>query len=109
MLEAIINGRYYWVPMHRLKLVKIDPPEDLRDLVWLPAHFMLTNGGEIVGMIPTRYAGSETHDDSQIRLARRTEWLEKGEGVFEGLGQRILATDADEYPLLSVRQIQFGE
>ena len=78
MLEAIVNGRYYWVPMHRLKQVDIDPPEDLRDLVWLPAHFMLANGGEIVGMIPTRYAGSETHDDSQIRLARRTEWRETG-------------------------------
>lgn len=109
MLEAIVNGRYYWVPMHRLKIVKLDPPEDLRDLVWLPANFMFANGGETVAMIPTRYAGSESHDDSQIRLARRTEWREPAEGVYEGLGQRILATDADEYPLLAVRQIQFGD
>jgi type VI secretion system protein ImpE len=109
MLEAIVNGRYYWVPMHRLSLVKLDPPEDLRDLVWLPAHFLLTNGGEIVAMIPTRYPGSETQDDSQIRLSRRTEWRETAAGVYEGLGQRILVTDADEYPLLNVRQIQFGE
>jgi type VI secretion system protein ImpE len=109
MLEAIINGRYYWVPMHRLKRVDIEAPEDLRDLVWAPAHFQLANGGETVGMIPSRYAGSESHEDSQIRLARRTDWLEPAEGVFEGLGQRILATDAGEYPLLSLRQIQFGE
>ncbi len=109
MLEAIVNGRYYWVPMHRLQLVKLDPPEDLRDLVWLPVHFMFTNDGETVAMIPSRYPGSEANDDSQIRLARRTEWLEPAEGIFEGLGQRILATDADEYPLLSLRQIQFGE
>jgi type VI secretion system protein ImpE len=109
MLEAVVNGRYYWVPIHRLKRVDLEEPQDLRDLVWLPAHFMLANGGEIVAMIPTRYAGSEMQDDSQIRLARRTEWRETTEGVYEGLGQRILVTDADEYPLLNVRQIQFGE
>ncbi len=104
-----MNGRYYWVPIHRLKQVSIDPPEDLRDLVWLPAHITLVNGGEMFGLIPTRYAGSEAHDDSLIRLARRTEWQEPAEGVFEGLGQRIWATDADEYPILNVRQLQFGE
>jgi type VI secretion system protein ImpE len=108
MFEAIVNGRYYWVPMHRLKRIDLEVPQDLRDLVWLPAHFKLANGGETVGMIPTRYAGSETHDDSQIRLARRTEWRETAEGVYEGLGQRILVTDDDEYPLLNVRQILFG-
>jgi type VI secretion system protein ImpE len=109
MLEAVVNGRYYWLPMHRLKRVDLEEPQDLRDLVWLPAHFMLANEGEVVGMIPTRYSGSESHDDSQIRLARRTEWRETAEGVYEGLGQRILVTDADEFPLLNIRQILFGE
>ncbi len=109
MLEAIVNGRYYWVPMYRLKRIDLEEPQDLRDLVWLPAHFMLANDGETVGMIPTRYAGSETHDDSQIRLARRTEWRETAESVYEGLGQRILVTDGDEYPLLDIRQILFSE
>jgi type VI secretion system protein ImpE len=108
MLEAIVNGKYYWVPIHRLKRVDIEAPEDLRDLVWLPAHFLLSNGGEVVALIPTRYAGSESHDDAQIQLGRRTEWLEPTEGVFEGLGQRILVTDADEYPILNVRQINVG-
>ncbi len=109
MLEAIVNGRYYWVPIHRLKRVDLEPPQDLRDLVWLPAEFTLVNGGEMVALIPTRYAGSESHNDSQIRLARKTEWRETAEGVFEGIGQRILATDEDEYPLLNLRQIKIGE
>src|SRR5262245_60654104 len=34
VLEAVINGRYYWVPFSRLLKIEIDPPEDLRDLVW---------------------------------------------------------------------------
>ncbi len=31
--EAIINGRYYWVPFSRLTGIVIDAPEDLRDVV----------------------------------------------------------------------------
>jgi type VI secretion system protein ImpE len=72
----------------------------------MPAHFEWANGGEAVGLIPTRYAGSENSDDAQIRLSKKTEWLERGNEVYEGLGQRILATDADEYALLDIRKIQ---
>ncbi len=37
MLEVLLNGAYYWVPMHRIASVTIEPPGDARDLVWLPA------------------------------------------------------------------------
>jgi type VI secretion system protein ImpE len=29
--------------------------------------------------------------------------------VFCGLGQRVLATDSGEYPLLDIRQVRLGE
>ena len=57
MLEAVINGRYYWVPFSRLAEVTIEAPEDLRDVVWMPAHLQFENGGEMVALIPTRYPG----------------------------------------------------
>src|SRR6185295_18740730 len=38
VLEAVINGRYYWVPFARLLKVQLEKPEDLRDMVWMPAH-----------------------------------------------------------------------
>jgi type VI secretion system protein ImpE len=104
-LEAIINGRYYWVPFHQISEIRCDEPEDLRDFVWAPAQFFLPNGGQTVGFIPTRYTGSETADDDLIRLARKTEWDELAEGVYAGLGQRMLVTDRDEYPLLEVRNL----
>jgi len=109
ILEAIVNGRYYWVPLARIKQVNIDAPEDLRDVVWLPARFLWTNEGEAVGMIPTRYPGSERSDDGQIQLARRTEWHQPTEGAYEGIGQRLLATDQGEYAIMNVRQIRFAE
>jgi type VI secretion system protein ImpE len=106
VLEAIINGRYYWVSFTRLRRIQIDKPEDLRDLVWMPAHFEFANGGEAVGLIPTRYPGSETSEDGAICLARKTVWQEPSPGVFHGFGQRLLATDQGEYPLMDVRDIQ---
>ena len=104
-LEAVINGRYYWVPFDRLSEVRCEEPEDLRDFVWAPAQFFLQNGGQTVGFIPTRYSGAEAAEDDLIRLARRTEWDELAEGVYAGLGQRMLITDRDEYPLLEIREL----
>lgn len=109
VLEAILNGRYYWIPFSRTRRIEIEKPEDLRDLVWMPAHFEFANGGEAVGLIPTRYPGSETSEDGAICLARKTVWQEVSPGVFHGLGQRLLATDKGEYPLMDVRSIQLTE
>lgn len=109
LLEAVINGRYFWVPFQRIRNVELSEPVDLRDIVWMPAEFEWTNGGKAVGFIPTRYPGSEHRDDNQLRLARRTEWCEESQGFFQGLGQRTLAADSGDFSLLDVRRIDFAE
>jgi type VI secretion system protein ImpE len=106
MLEAVVDGKYYWVPFHRMRTLDIEPPADLRDQVWMPAHFLWTNGGESYGFIPTRYPGSELADDVTLALAKRTEWRENGDW-FLGLGQRMLSTDAAEFALMDIRRIAF--
>ncbi len=105
LLEAIIDGRYYWVPFTRIKEVRIEEPKDLRDVVWAPANILWTNGGHAVALIPTRYCGSESNSDPAIRLARKTEWDDKGHGSFFGVGQKTFATDAGEHSLLHIRRV----
>jgi type VI secretion system protein ImpE len=107
--EAIINGRYYWLPFANLQRLDIEEPTDLRDCVWMPAHFQFTNGGEAVGVIPTRYPGSESSADGLIQLARKTDWLAASPGLFHGVGQRMLVTQEGEFALMDVRQILFGD
>jgi len=107
VIEVIVLGRYMWVPVHRIRRIDIEPPADLRDLVWAPAHFEWANGGEAVGLIPTRYPGTESAEDDGLRLARRTEWQEVAPGTFHGLGQRMWSTDAGELALLELRRIEF--
>ena len=44
-----------------------------------------------------------------MQLARKTEWIEQSEDVSVGIGQRLFATDVDEYPLLEVRRIAIDD
>ncbi|MCO5762776.1 MAG: virulence protein SciE type [Chromatiaceae bacterium] len=107
VLETIVNGHYYWIPFQRIRGLALDKPQDLRDLVWMPAHFTWVNGGESAGLIPTRYPGSEVSADPELRLSRRTEWLNEPNGAFLGQGQRMFFTDSGEYPLMNLRLIVF--
>jgi len=105
VLETILDGRYYWVPFAAIREITIEQPAALRDWVWTPASFTWGNGGTAAGLIPARYPGSEDSDDPMVRLGRKTEWLSSGGGLYAGLGQRVLATDAGEFMLLDVRRI----
>jgi len=104
-LEAVINGRYYWLPWNRLARVDMDAPEDLRDVVWMPAHFQFTNGGEVVGLIPTRYPDTKLPAGDLLALSRSTDWLESSPGVFKGVGQRLIATDNADHGLMDLRSV----
>jgi type VI secretion system protein ImpE len=109
MLEAVINGKYYWLPWNRLAKVDIDPPEDLRDAVWMPAHFEFTNGGDVVGLLPTRYPDTVLATGDLLALSRSTEWHETTPGLFIGLGQRLFTTDVADFALMDVRQVVLNE
>ena len=109
MLEVIVEGHYYWIPFCRIKRMFIEAPTDLRDLVWTPAQFTWSNGGEASGHIPTRYPGTERAGDNLLRLARKTEWVEGAPDFSTGLGQRTLATDAAEIALLECRTIEMTD
>jgi len=110
ILEVMLNGAYYWVPFERIQRVAIEPPEDARDLVWVPAQLTWTNGGEAMGLLPVRYPGSERSSDDAIRLSRKTEWqaLDTEHEHYAGLGQRVLTSSGEELGLLEVRELTLG-
>lgn len=124
VLEVMMRGRYGWLPLQALRRIEIDAPEDLRDLVWLPARLTFVSGGETVALLPVRYAPDADADSEgegegeggdpatlrdARRLARRTDWIalapQHQPDQFRGLGQRLLCTEAEERGLLEVREI----
>lgn len=108
LLELVLEGKYYWVPFCRIRRIALPAPQDLRDLVWIPAQFVWANGGEASGHIPTRYPRTELAKEGALRLGRKTEWEELPNQTFLGTGQRLLTTDQGEYPLLQCRLIDFS-
>ncbi len=106
VFEFMFNGQYYWVPMSRVSKLHSEEPTDLRDLIWLPAEVTWSNGGKLMVMIPARYPRIEGVTGPGL-LARRTDWVSHAEDILEGTGQRILATDQNDYSLLQVRSIEF--
>ncbi len=105
ILEAIVDGKYYWIPFQRIQGIQIEKPANLRDVVWVTATFTWTNQGQAVGLIPSRYSGSEKETESAFQMGRKTDWRDAGHDFFMGIGQRMLATDTGDYPLLEIREI----
>ncbi|MEM9432114.1 MAG: type VI secretion system accessory protein TagJ [Pseudomonadota bacterium] len=106
VLEAVINGKYYWVPFAALREVKAEAPEDLRDAVWMPVNLTLATGAELVALIPTRYAGTAESGSAAERLSRETNWADAGADTWVGTGQRLLATDQGDTAVMDLRSLK---
>lgn len=106
LLEAVVNGRYFWIPFTSIAKIEFEDPADLRDAVWTPATLRLPNGGDTVALIPTRYAGTTAMGSDSDKLARTTEWRDLGSDTYAGLGQRLLTTNEDDFPLMDIRLIE---
>jgi len=106
-LELVVDGKYCWTANSNVRAVHLESPTDLRDVVWAQGIVTWANGGQVPVLIPARYPGSEVSDQAEHQLSRRTDWDEKPGGTFIGFGQRMLASDGGEHPLLEVRDINF--
>ena len=106
MLEAILptEGDYVWIPFSRLGSFQIEKPTQINNLIWAPAHFTWTSGEVVHGFVPVRYIGTEGTQDAEMLQSRKTEWKEVAEGVFEGLGQKVLMSADDDFPILDIRE-----
>ena len=106
LLEIVVNGRYFWMPFTSIAKAKFEDPIDLRDAVWTPAESKLANGGDIVALIPTRYAGTVAEGADAEKLARATQWKDVGADTYVGLGQRLLTTNLGDTALMDVRMLE---
>ncbi|NDR59045.1 type VI secretion system accessory protein TagJ [Aliiruegeria sabulilitoris] len=107
VLEAVVNGRYFWMPFAAIQEMHIDEPTDLRDAVWTGARITLRNGGTVTAFIPTRYPGTTEAGQGAEMLARMTTWTDAGAETFIGRGQRLLATDGEDVALMDLRNLRF--
>ena len=108
LLEAFIDGKYYWIAYAELASIEYHEPGELIETVWQSAEITFSNGGTKTAYLPVRYFGSETNEDEQIVRGLKTQWDSLDEQYATGLGQRTLVTDQTESPVLECRKIEFS-
>jgi type VI secretion system protein ImpE len=108
-LEVFAAGQYTLLPLAHLESVRMQPPKRLRDLLWAPAivrtapSFKGMELGEV--LIPVMAPGSWQDEDDSIRLGRATAWIALDDGQEAPIGQRVMRVDADEVPVLEIRDL----
>ncbi len=107
ILEVIIHDKYIWLPFEQIKLLQIEQPKTLQDLIWISARFELQDGQVLGGYIPTRYLDSGEHPDDLVKLGRKTDWKSISENLHMGSGQRMFSVDDEEKALLEIQEITF--
>ena len=108
VFEVIANGQYYWLPLESCRGLMLDPPTDLRDMVWAPGEVMLPNEGRVAVLIPTRYPGTDeasSDEADDLKRSKRTEWIEANPGMWFGKGQRLWTSDLGDHAILDTRLI----
>ena len=107
ILEAYLDGQYYWIPFGQLQKIDITAPEFLVESVWLPARLLVAGGAELAAQLPARYPGTESSTDGALCLGRRTEWVRGQNGDSLPLGQKLIESNDGEFGLLECRVIAF--
>ena len=103
VLEVMVKGRYFWVPLDQVTSLATNPPRFPRDLLYLPARLGL--GAETAEVyLPALYPGSYTHPDDALRLGRATEWATAENGPVLGVGARLFVVDGEPVNLVEWRQ-----
>ncbi|HEY5313175.1 MAG TPA: type VI secretion system accessory protein TagJ [Pirellulales bacterium] len=108
ILEMMLLEDYIWLPYEQIRELEVSRPERPRDLVWAPARVVLVDGTQRSGYLPALYHDSHQHADDQVRLGRKTDWLELPGGPTLGQGLRTLLWGEEALSLLDCRQIQVG-
>jgi type VI secretion system protein ImpE len=109
-LELFVAGQYMWLPLEHVASVTTEPPQRLRDLLWIPAHVVPSPRlaglqlGEVLLPVTTPLAWR--HADNLVRLGRVTEWQRLDSGVEVPAGQKLLLADGEEIPMLEVRTLE---
>jgi type VI secretion system protein ImpE len=106
VLELIVHDKYTWLPFEQVRRFRVEPPSQLRDLIWATVE-VETAEKEMKALMPARYVGSGRHEKDLVRLGRMTDWRELGDELYAGAGLRLFAVDGEERPALEVRDVVF--
>ena len=100
------NGRYYWIFNEQIAALRCQPPRRPRDLLWrsveLETH---AEGGLGTVFLPVVYPHREALDEAAL-LGHTTDWRELGEGLVQGVGQRMFLAGEHDVSIMDLETLQ---
>lgn len=108
VLEVFAPSGYCWIPWEHIQFLEVAPPSQLIDLLWAPAKIAMFDGqlGEV--HLPTLYPGPHAHAEETVRLGRRTDWVEIGEGIIRGVGLKTFLVGDEARTLFELSEVRFA-
>jgi type VI secretion system protein ImpE len=108
-LEVFLAGSYTWIPIHYLRRLEIEPPANLRDLMWArgrvetSSDFRLQELGEV--LLPVLCPLSCRHAEETLQLGRESAWEPDEKCGEVPCGAKMMLIDGVEVPLLEMRSV----
>ena len=97
------TGKYFWIPMERVKRLEPKPIERARDLLWQRARMEVDGGPDGEVFLPGIYAPTPT--DATEQLGRVTEWTDAE--PIRGRGQRTFLVGEEPLTLRELGDLVF--
>ena len=107
VLEVLVNGVYYWVPLEQVDSMTANPPKYPRDLYWMPVRLTMKDGPSGDAFVSVLYHGSTKLEDDNLRLGRGTDWSESE--PVRGSGLRLMLVGEDAIPITGLLEFQSSE
>lgn len=108
-LEIFAAGQYTWISLEQIASVRMQAPQRLRDMLWVPAavrtspDFRGVELGEV--LVPALAPLSWQHHDDDVRLGRVTTFEPLPDDGEAPVGQKLLLVDGQEFPILELREL----
>lgn len=108
VLEVVAPSGYFWIPWEQIQYLAVSPPRNLRDLLWTPVDLATFDGQIDQVYVPNLYPGTGSHPDDLVRLGRKTDWQDVGEGIVRGAGPKIFLAGDNSFTLPELGVVQFS-
>ena len=105
MLEAIVDGKYYWIPFHRIREITIEAPTDLRDVGVAAGDSDVGGRCAEGGADPDAVSGDGKERGRGGGATAREDGMDGGGRYKHRRGAEAFGDGCGETPLLEARKI----
>lgn len=105
LLEVVRGDRFAWVALEHVRKVRLEPVEQVRDILYRPATIWLDDRSTTEVFVFGVYVNSAEHPDEGIRTGAGVDWVER-DGIMRALGGRTFLFGEEELTLAEFRQVE---